>query len=232
MSQNKKVLIVVTSHDRYINSADRTGYWLEEVTHFYHEIAEAGYTVDFVSPKGGTPPLDAHSGSKDDPANQAFWADAAVKHKLDNTLTPEQVSAGDYAAIYYAGGHGAMWDFHENERLNDIAQQIYGAGGVVSAICHGVAGVLNLKQADGSYLIEAQPLTGFSNFEDWLSGRKNHIPFLLEDELKKRNAHYGKSLVPFTSHVVVGNRLLTGQNPQSGRQLGRAFVELMKRQNG
>lgn len=29
-------------------------------------------------------------------------------------MKPSQVKANDYSTIFYAGGHGAMWDFADN----------------------------------------------------------------------------------------------------------------------
>jgi putative intracellular protease/amidase len=62
-----------------------------------------------------------------------------------------------------------------------------------------------------------------------LAGTKKLMPFLLEDELKKNGAHYKKNLIPFTSHVEVDGRLITGQNPQSARAVGEALVERLHR---
>ena len=39
---------------------------------------------------------------------------------------------------FYAGGHGTMWDFADNEELAVIAQKIYEKNGIVSAVCHGL----------------------------------------------------------------------------------------------
>lgn len=223
-----KVLFALTSHDRYDHSSDQTGYWLEELTHFWHEIASAGYSVDFVSPKGGEPPLDRKSGSSKDPCNQAFLANAVLQAAIRATAVPTQVDASAYCAMYFVGGHGAMWDFPDDKGLNALAQAIYAANGTLCAVCHGVAGLLNLRRPDGRYLVEGQSVTGFSNFEEGLIRRKANVPFLLEDELKRRGGAYQKALLPFTATVAKGERLLTGQNPQSTRALGRAFVQTMR----
>ena len=179
MRKNKKVLIVVTSHDRYDNSSDETGYWLEEITHFYWEIAKKGCQIDLVSPNGGKPPLDRKSGDLRDAANQAFLNHPELKNKLENTLKPNEVNPDEYIAVYYAGGHGAMWDFPDNKELNSIAQLIYEANGFVLGVCHGVAGLLNLKNSKGDYLIAQQPVTGFSNLEEGLIRRKKMYHFCL-----------------------------------------------------
>src|SRR5688572_31167204 len=120
--QKQNILIVLTSHDQYNHSSDKTGYWLEEVSHFWHGVTEAGFKVELVSPRGGTPPQDERSGKASDPMNQAFLA--TMGEELRHTRTPDEVKAADYGAIYFVGGHGAMWDFPSHPRLNALAVEI------------------------------------------------------------------------------------------------------------
>lgn len=49
----KKILFVVTSHDTKGSTGEPTGYYLGEVSHPWEVLSDAGYEVDFVSPKGG-----------------------------------------------------------------------------------------------------------------------------------------------------------------------------------
>lgn len=133
-----------------------------------------------------------------------------VTRALAQTKTPKEVDPSDYMAIYYTGGHGVPWDFPENEALQSLAMSIYEAGGYVTAVCHGVVGLLNLKKADGDYLIHNKKLTGFTNVEEYLSQKQNKVPFSTEDELKKRGALYTKKRF-FTSYAVSDQRVITGQ---------------------
>ncbi|WP_231909877.1 hypothetical protein [Capnocytophaga haemolytica] len=56
------------------------------MAHPWAVLTEEGYTVDFVSPKGGTPPVD---GVKlDDPTNKQFWDSPEGKAKLNRSLKP------------------------------------------------------------------------------------------------------------------------------------------------
>lgn len=208
----KKIVIAVTSHSAMRNTERITGYWLGEISHFYLIAAEHGYEMDFVSPHGGRPPLDAKSAAPRDPANRAFLADATATRKLNASLRPDQTDPRDYAAIYFAGGHGAMWDFPDDEGLNRLASAIAGHG-VVSAVCHGSAGLLNLRRADGGRLIAGRKVTGFSNLEERLIRLTNNVPFLLEDRLHEAGGAYNRALLPFIPHVTVDGDLISGQNP-------------------
>ncbi|MDO5543525.1 MAG: type 1 glutamine amidotransferase domain-containing protein [Acinetobacter sp.] len=228
-AQNKgKILVVMTNHSKYPTRKDTTGLWVTELTHFYDVARKAGYDMDFVSPKGGAVPLDERSQKwiYMDKEARMHLADPAFMNLLNNTLKPTDVKASDYKAIYFTGGYGVMRDFPNNPELTALAEQIYRQGGVVSAVCHGVAGVLALKDEQGKSLIANRKVTGFSNREEVLSGMKKQVPFSLEDQLKSKGAIYSEGFLPFTSFVVVDDRIITGQNPQSPREVG---VEVVKR---
>ena len=218
-----KVLIAVSGHGKFNDGHKETGYWLGEVAHFVHTIAPAGMDFDFVSPARGELPIDPRSLRMSDARDRAFLANKDWKARLDAHLTPDAVDPDDYDAIYYAGGHGAMWDLADDIVLRSKAEAIYARGGLVSAVCHGSAGLLGLRRPDGQYLVAGQPVTGFSNLEEGLVFLTRAVPYLLEDELKKRGGQY-RSRFPYRPHVEWGDRLLTGQNPQSTTLLAQELV--------
>lgn len=229
MSQ-KRILIVITNHKDYPTRDDHTGLWFGELVHFYHPLHEAGYAMDFVSPQGGAIPLDERSMSFlfMGRLEKQYYADAEFMRKLNHSLRPEEVNPADYAAIYYTGGHGTMWDFPDNDSLQAISRQIFEQGGVVSAVCHGVTGLLNIHLSNGKPLIEGIPVTGYSTREEVFAGLKNEVPFLLEEALKKRGANYKKALLPFIPFVQAAGRVITGQNPQSTQAVAKTVLETLK----
>ncbi len=223
---DQKVLFVLTSHDTLGSSGKETGYYLPEVTHPYEAFEQAGIEVEFVSPKGGKAPMIGVD--LEDPLNKAFLDDPLKMAKVENTIAPTEVEPSRYAAIFYAGGHGTMWDFPDDERLSQIAAKIYEQGGVVGAVCHGPAGLINIKLSDGKYLIAGKLVAGFTNEEEAAVGLSDVVPFLLEATLIDRGAKYTKA-PNFQTHVEVSNRLVTGQNPASAKGVGEKMVELLKR---
>lgn len=227
---NGKVLVVLTNHSAYPTRHDKTGLWLTELTHFYDTAQAAGLELDFVSPQGGEVPLDERSMKSFylDKAAKAHLADPAFMQRLKTTLTPGAIDPTQYIAIYYAGGHGTMWDFPKNTTLKNIAEQIYRQGGIVSAVCHGVGGLLPLQDDQGKPLIAGRRVTGFANSEEVLAGIKSQVPFLLQDALISRGAHYKKAFIPFTSYVITDDRIITGQNPQSSKEIAEAVVKRLR----
>ncbi|HEP1800375.1 TPA: type 1 glutamine amidotransferase domain-containing protein [Streptococcus suis] len=220
----KKALIVLTNTEQYGEHERLTGLWLSELTHFYDELVKAGYDADFVSPKGGYVPLDPHSLTMMDDVDRTYYKDADFRNRaLGQTLRPEEVKATDYELIYYTGGHGVMWDFPESVEIAELASQIYQNGGLVTAVCHGVAGLLPIKDENGQPLIEGKVVTGFTNQEEELNGTTGLVPFLTETVLREKGAKVEIGTA-FSPVVRQDDRILTGQNPQSARALGQAVV--------
>lgn len=226
----KKVLIVETNVPKYENHNIKTGLWLGELTHFYEELTKAGYEVDFVSPKGGEVPLDPLSMKLAKDEDKKWLENSEFKKRaIENTKKPSEINPDDYFAIYYTGGHGVMWDFPDNEEIQKIAEKIYSNGGYVTAVCHGVVGLLNLRDEQGNYMIDGKKVTGFTNTEELLSGKTGKVPFSAEDALKSRNAKYSKKRF-FKSYAVKDGHIITGQNPWSPRAVGKMLVESIKKE--
>lgn len=224
----KKVLIVLTNVAKYEKYDIPTGLWLGELVHFYDEIKKHGIDADFVSPKGGYVPIDPYSMKFADKVDYQWYQNSEFVHQaLAETKSPSEINPSDYFAIYYTGGHGVVFDFPDNKDIQNIAMNIYNAGGYVSAVCHGVVGVLNLKITDNEYLIKNKCVTGFTNTEEWLSRKRNKVPFSTEDELKKRGAKYIKKRF-FKSYAVIDGRIITGQNPWSPRAVAQLLVKAVQ----
>lgn len=223
-----KALLVATNIERYANNDRLTGLWLSELTHFYDELVKAGIDCDVVSPEGGYVPLDPHSLQFMDDTDRHYYADKTFRNQvLGQSLSADQVKAEDYDIIYYSGGHGVMWDFPESKQLAKIAQAIDEKGGYVTAVCHGVAGLLPIQKADGTTFLTGRQVTGFANTEEDMNGTTPIVPFMTEDELRNKGAEVeiGPAYQP---KVVVDGRLLTGQNPQSARLLGQTLIQTLK----
>lgn len=219
-----RVLIVLTSHDTLGSTGKKTGFYLSELTHALDVFTRAGLEVDFVSPKGGKPPMDGVT--RDDALNRAFLDDARWAARLETTLRPEQVEPSRYHALYVPGGHGTVFDLPGDARLNELIGSVYARGAVVSAVCHGPAALVNVKLPDGSYLVAGRDVSAFTNEEEAAVKLTEVVPFLLESKLIERGARFTKA-PNFQRHVVVSERLVTGQNPASAAGVAEALVGLL-----
>lgn len=229
-----KILIVVTNVDTYANVELKTGLWLSELTHF-HQLANAhGFEVVLASPKGGETPIDPESLKPVllDKLSKEYLKDEAFMGLLRQTKSLKEVTGEKFDCVYLTGGHGTMYDFADDVTLQEIIKEHYESGKIVSAVCHGVGGLLNVKLSNGAYLIDGRTISGYSWFEEWLARRKKEVPFNLEEELKKRGAVYKKSLIPLTSKAVEDGNLMTGQNPFSSKALARNVMVRLAKKTG
>lgn len=181
-----------------------------------------------MSPKGGIAPIDPGSMDTNDSLNVAFFNDDAYQQKIQNTLKPSQVNPDEYLTIYFAGRHGTMWDFPKNKALAKITAHIYENGGIASSTCHGPAGLVNVKLSNGKYLVDGKNVSGFTNEEETEIDLTDVVPFSLENSLKGNGANFLKSGL-WQVQVTVDKRVITGQNPQSAKLVGKKIVEILKK---
>jgi putative intracellular protease/amidase len=224
-----KVLMVLTSHDRLGDTGHPTGFWLEEFAAPYYVLKDAGVDITIASPKGGQPPIDPKSDDPkaQTPAMQRFRKDPAAQRALANTVKLSSVSADDYDAVFYPGGHGPLWDLADDRNSIALIERLYAAGKPVAAVCHGPAVLRRAKAPDGTPLVKGKAVTGFANSEEAAAGLTNVVPFLVEDALKANGAEYSKA-ADWAEHAVADGNLITGQNPASSESTARALLKQLE----
>ncbi|WP_281555856.1 type 1 glutamine amidotransferase domain-containing protein [Thalassomonas sp. RHCl1] len=213
-----KVLVIVSS--------DRHGFWLPEVLEPYQLLAQAGYQIDVASPEGGQGKA---SGEFRLSNKQKQWFEQSkLKLQLKHSMPLAEINPQSYVAVYFAGGAGPMFDLPDNVLAQQITRDIYEAGGIVAADCHGPAALINVILSNGKRLISGKKITAKANIEEGRWARNNY-PFLLEDKIKELGGHYlasGKN----QQHVVVDGRLITGQNPASAIPMAESLIEQLSSQ--
>jgi putative intracellular protease/amidase len=224
-----KTLIVLTSHDQLGDTGKKTGFWLEEFAAPYYVLKDAGAVITLASPKGGQPPLDPKS---DLPENQTeltkrFRTDTVAQVELASTKKLADVSADDFDAIFYPGGHGPMWDMPDNATSIALIEAFVNADKPVGAVCHAPVTLVNVRGKDGEYLVKGKRVTGFTNEEEEAVGLTAIVPFLLEDRLKERGSIYSKT-ANWVPYVQVDGRLVTGQNPASSGPAAEDLLKLLR----
>ncbi|WP_298445517.1 type 1 glutamine amidotransferase domain-containing protein [uncultured Ferrimonas sp.] len=211
-----KILMVLTSHSELGNTGEKTGFWVEEFAAPYYVFRDAGFEVVLASPAGGQPPIDPKSELADfqTAATKRFDDDAEAIAQLSNTLKLADVAASDFAAVFYPGGHGPLWDLVDNHQSIALIEQMLADSKPVSAVCHASAVLLKVKDDQGQPLVQGKAVTGFSNSEEDAVQLSSIVPFMLEDELIALGGDYQKAddWHPF---AVQDGLLITGQNPAS-----------------
>jgi putative intracellular protease/amidase len=221
----KKVLIVLTSHDKLGDTGAKTGFWLEEFAAPYYALKDAGVVLTLASPLGGQPPIDPKS---DDAGSQTeatlrFKTDTSAQGLLASTLKLKDVSAADFDAVFYPGGHGPLWDLAEDATSIALIETMLKAGKPVAAVCHAPGVLRHPKGADGQSVVKGKKVTGFTNTEEEAAGLTAVVPFLVEDMLTQNGGMYSKA-ADWHPHVEIDGLLITGQNPASSEPVAKALL--------
>ncbi len=221
-----KILMVLTSHDKLGNTGKKTGFWLEEFAASYYVFKDAGTEITLASPKGGQPPLDPKSDEPDaqTEATLRFKQDTNAQAVLANTRILSSVSADDYDAVFYPGGHGPLWDLAEDDDSIALIEAFYAAGKPTATVCHAPGVLRHTKAPDGTPLVQDKSVTGFANTEEAAVELTNVVPFLVEDELKKNGGKYSKT-DDWQPYAVSDGNLITGQNPASSEPSAKLLLQ-------
>lgn len=227
----KRALIVATNHTNFEKpKADPTGLWMSELVHAYDVFEENGIDVDIVSPTGGKVSVDRRSLGRFvfDKASRRRYEDPQFMAMLKDTKSISDVDWSEYDVVFFAGGHGAMWDFAENKNLHERTAEAYESGKIISAVCHGNAVLPNIELTSGKRMIDGKKGTGFAYFDETIAGVKKLVPYNMEQRLKDAGMTYSKAFLPLAAHTVVDGNLITGQNPNSTTATAKAVVKALE----
>lgn len=211
-----KILMVLTSHSELGTTGEKTGFWVEEFAAPYYTFLDTGAEITLASPNGGQPPIDPNSELADfqTEATHRFDADKSAQAALASTKKLSDVSASDFDAVFYVGGHGPLWDLTNNAVSISLIEQFLKQQKPVAAVCHASAVLLHAKDDAGKPVVSGRAVTGFSNTEEDAVGLTDVVPFLLEDELTKQGGDYKKA-DDWNAFAVQDGLIITGQNPAS-----------------
>jgi putative intracellular protease/amidase len=215
---NKHILMIVTSHNHLPNGKP-TGMWFEEFAIPYQIFRAQGYRVTVASPTGGSAPIDPGSLPADgEPADLL----GVVAH----TRPLAEIRVEDHDALFLPGGHGTMFDL-PSPAVGALVGRFADQGKAVAAVCHGPAGLVAARRADGRPVVAGHQLTAFTNAEEAAVHLTEVMPFLLETRLRELGAAFIDAPL-WSDHVVVDRLLITGQNPQSSASAAQALVEVLR----
>jgi putative intracellular protease/amidase len=229
LSKTDKILFVVSNQKTYGSSSIKTSNHFGEIVYAYDVLIKAGYEVDFVSPNGGSVTFGYLN--KSNSIQRKYLDDAKLLSKLKSTLAPKEVEASSYKALYYVGGGAAMFGVPENKNIQKIAITIYEKNrGVVSAVCHGSAGIVNLKTSNGEYIYKGKNVNGYPDkFERLGAAYYKEFPFSIEQVLIKNGGKFSYSQKNRDQYYQVDGRLVTGQDPSSAKIVAQKIIEILNK---
>jgi putative intracellular protease/amidase len=217
------VLIIVTNTAKL--GDDANGTYGPEIAHAVHVLNDAGIAYTLASPLGGAMPM---YGQDADDITKAVLASDTFAAQAKDTVKLDTVDAAAYAGVFYPGGYGLLFDLVDNAASHKLAAAFFARGAPVAAVCHGPATLSSVKLADGTALVKDKRVTGFTREEEIAFGTIDKVPFLLESAMVDAGAEYCKK-ANWGSFVVVDGNLITGQNPASAADVGKALVAALKK---
>jgi putative intracellular protease/amidase len=224
-----KILFIVSNTSFHGTSKLPTGNSFSENVNAYDTLKKAGYTVDFVSPQGGSIPL-AYINTSDALQKELLYNEDFM-YALKHTKKPKEIIAKDYKAVHYIGGGSAMYNVPTNKEIQKITMTIFEEhNGIVSSVCHGTAGIVNLKTKDGTYLVNGKIISGYPEaYEKEGAEYFKQFPFLIQKTIEERGGIFKYS--PRNSvHVEVQGNVITGQNYLSSKDVALKIIENLNTQ--
>ena len=224
--------MILTSHSDMLRADSKTGVWNGEFTDPYYHFLDAGFEITVASPQGGEPPVDPMSKLTENitASNRRFQDDEEAQDKFENTITLGQLNSDEYAAVFFPGGHGPVFDLAEDAQCGRIILDFYKANKPISAVCHGSAAFLAAEKQSPGFLNDKM-ITCFSNVEEKMVMKDENVPFLLETALSEKGAVIENATIPFLSNVKTDGLLVTGQNPLSAGPTAKALLDLLERRD-
>jgi putative intracellular protease/amidase len=225
----KKILMVTTSAERMAPGDEPTGIWLEELTTPFYAFSDAGAQVVIASLRGGAVPIDRRSvkaAGENEVSVERYLRDEETIRKVRDTPVFTAVDAGSFDALFLPGGHGTMFDYPFSDALARLVERFDRAGKIVAAVCHGPAGLVAARKADGTPFVAGRRVSAFTDSEERAVGLEDKVPFLLESRLKELGARFegGPDFQPFAIH---DGRLITGQNPASANRTAALVMDAL-----
>ena len=229
-NNGQRILFILSSAHYHGDSNLPTGVSFAEIVNAYDEFITAGYSVDFVSPNGGALPLAYINTSE--PMQKKYLYNADFMYAIGNTLTPAQVKAENYRAVHYVGGTNAMYGVADNTELQRISMEIYEQhNGIISAVCHGTAGIAHLQLQNGDYLVKGKRISGYPDeYENPDRPYFKQFPFHITKTVEQRGGTFLYS-PRGEVHVEVDGRIVTGQNYQSSAPVAKAMIAILQQES-
>lgn len=223
----ERVLFILSDAHFHGRSDLPAGASFSEIVKAYRTFKQAGFTVDFISPGGGAIPLAYIDTS--DPLHKQYLYDHDFMQALKHSKTAAQLKAADYQAVHYIGGSNAVYAVADDPAIAQLVMDIYqNHQGVISAVCHGIAGLVPLKTQDGRFLVAGKKVTGYpEEFEQQDAEYFKHFPLLLKKTITQQGGQF--NVGPRNqAFIEIDGRLVTGQNHLSSEGVAKAVIALLE----
>ena len=221
-----RILMVLTSYDRFGFHGGETGVSLAEFTEACYALADSGLPAEIATIKGGMPPVDPAGAKGETDALRRYAEDAFLKETLEAAPKLSDVATLEYDAVFLPGGPGALWDFTTAPELTVMLEQFHLTGKPIAVTGCAAAALAPVMDRFGRSIVADKSVSVFSDAEAEAAGLTGVMPFSLEQKMAQLGAKIAIG-APGEAKVSVDGTLITGQNAASAAGAAKALVDLL-----
>lgn len=159
----------------------------------------------------------------------------------------EQLGYAHFDAVYIPGGHAPMQDLLHSRPLGRLLKDFHQQGKTTALVCHGPIALLSTLPDAENFTRQLQGAKPVKGSADWIyAGYKMTVISNKEEEeakgllnggamkfypqtaLEQAGGLYRSNASNWTPYVVIDRELITGQNPASANQVGKALLDRLK----
>jgi putative intracellular protease/amidase len=232
------------------------GVFLGELTEPLEPLLEAGHQLTFVSPDGKPPYIDKNSSrlmywgfnpmalKKAEKSFQKLLSLGLSNPKPLGEVLKEGLNGCD--ALFIPGGHAPMTDIlYKNwlasEELNAetaaLLSHFHRFQKTTALICHAPSVLAAAGSENGKWLYEGYKMTCVTMVSERLiedippfKVMNGHIPKYPQRILEEKGAVMKQVPIPMIPNVIEDRELITGQDPYSGKRLGKRLLAKIENQ--
>ena len=229
--EDKKALIITTSHDTLNKSGKPTGVYASEMTVPYYEFKENSLEVELASINGGKIPIEPFSlkWPLKTEADQKFLNDQEFLNKAENSIPIHEININEYDLIFLAGGWGAAYDLRQSEDLGQKITEAYSQNKIIGAVCHGPLGLLQAVDENGNPLVKGRKMTAVTD-KQIKELRITETPYHPETELRKAGADFKSNNRLFdtlANNIEIDGNIITGQNQNAAGETAQMMMKAL-----
>lgn len=231
-----KVLFVLSAAEHQIlrNGKRRpTGNFLSELYEPYLALKNAGYEVVAATPEGRTPSIDPES------LDAKYWVDhpehrQAARDLVATPLLAKPMSLAEalashrqFQGMLVPGGQGLMVDLLDDTRVHALLVHFATSDRPLGMICHAPALLMRLERPHTLRGRQVTSVSGFEEFyiETFVMGGNARVRDI-GDQLEALGYDH-TSAFPGRSHAVRDCNVVTSQNPFSGSDFTRLYLDAL-----
>ncbi|WLG87086.1 type 1 glutamine amidotransferase domain-containing protein [Pseudomonas cucumis] len=159
----------------------------------------------------------------------------------------EQIGYAHFDAVYIPGGHAPMQDLLHSHPLGRLLADFHAQGKTTALVCHGPIALLSTLPDAENFTQQLQTAKPAQGRADWIyAGYKMTVISNKEEEeakgllnggamkfypqtaLENAGGVYRSNASNWTPNVVIDRELITGQNPASAIEVGKALLGRLK----